>query len=63
MIPASSAGRPLDKHRVILKKMEKHGGRLGRRGGDVWVKKNACESMVVKQKTEIELREGDDYIK
>ena len=39
-----------------------HGGRLlGRRGGDVWVKKNACESMVVKQKTEIELREGDDY--
>ena len=32
LIPASSAGRPLDQHRVILKKMEKHGGHLGRRG-------------------------------
>ena len=61
LIPASSAGRPLDKHRVILKKMEKHGGRLGRRGVMCGRRKNACETMVVKQKTEIELREGDDY--
>ena len=52
MIPASSAGRPLDQHRVILKKI----------GG--WVKKNACEMRVFKQKTEreIELGEGDNYI-
>ena len=52
MIPASSAGRPLDQHRVILKKI----------GG--WVKNNASETRVFKQKTEreIELGEGDDYI-
>ena len=53
MIPASSAGRPLDQHRVILKKI----------GG--WVKNNASETRVFKQKTEreIELGEGDNYIK
>ena len=53
MIPASSAGRPLDQHRVILKKISG------------WVKKNACEMRVFKQKTEreIELGEGDNYIK
>ena len=52
LIPASSAGRPLDQHRVILKKI----------GG--WVKNNAFETRVFKQKTEreIELGEGDDYI-
>ena len=52
MIPASSAGRPLDQHRVILKKI----------GG--WVKNNASEMRVFKQKTEreIELGEGDNYI-
>ena len=52
MIPASSAGRPLDQHRVILKKISG------------WVKKNACEMRVFKQKTEreIELEEGDNYI-
>ena len=52
LIPASSAGRPLDQHRVILKKI----------GG--WVKNNASEMRVFKQKTEreIELGEGDDYI-
>ena len=52
MIPASSAGRPLDQHRVILKKI----------GG--WVKNNASETRVFKQKTEreIELEEGDNYI-
>ena len=51
MIPASSAGRPLDQHRVILKKI----------GG--WVKNNASEMRVFKQKTEreIELGEGYDY--
>ena len=49
MIPA---GRPLDQHRVILKKI----------GG--WVKNNASEMRVFKQKTEreIELGEGDNYI-
>ena len=53
LIPASSAGRPLDQHRVILKKI----------GG--WVKNNASEMRVFKQKTEreIELGEGDNYIK
>ena len=52
LIPASSAGRPLDQHRVILKKISG------------WVKKNACEMRVFKQKTEreIELEEGDNYI-
>ena len=52
MIPASSAGRPLDQHRVILKKI----------GG--WVKNNASEMRVFMQKTEreIELGEGDNYI-
>ena len=52
LIPASSAGRPLDQHRVILKKI----------GG--WVKNNASEMRVFKQKTEreIELGEGDNYI-
>ena len=52
LIPASSAGRPLDQHRVILKKI----------GG--WVKNNASETRVFKQKTEreIELEEGDNYI-
>jgi len=52
LIPASSAGRPLDQHRVILKKI----------GG--WMKNNACDTRVFKQKTEreIELGEGDDYI-
>ena len=52
MIPASSAGRPLDQHRVILKKI----------GG--WVKNNASEMRVFMQKTEreIELEEGDNYI-
>ena len=52
MIPASSAGRPLDQHRVILKKI----------GG--WVKNNASEMRVFKQKTEreMELEEGDNYI-
>ena len=46
------AGRPLDQHRVILKKI----------GG--WVKNNASEMRVFKQKTEreIELGEGDNYI-